>query len=208
MPPCSTPDFGRSHWPPEIEPIHSQLSGRRCDREPEKRLPGAVIRRGAAQAARVSAPIEWRKSLANRRAALSERIHPFFRVDLWLAAAFAFLAEWIDPGQGMAKIGYAVVAVIVVSGFSPFGRNSGSNEPWPRCARCSLNRSKCCARVKRSRLLADQLVPGDIVLLEEGNNIPADCRLVEAFGVRVNNATVTGNRYPNCEPRNHPKRRK
>jgi sodium/potassium-transporting ATPase subunit alpha len=45
---------------------------------------------------------------------------------------------------------------------------------------------------KVARLRADQLVPGDIVVLEQGNNIPADCRLVEAFGVRVNNATVTG----------------
>ena len=45
---------------------------------------------------------------------------------------------------------------------------------------------------KAVRLLADRLVPGDIVLLEQGNNIPADCRLVEAFGVRVNDATVTG----------------
>ena len=35
-------------------------------------------------------------------------------------------------------------------------------------------------------------MPGDIVVLEQGNNIPADCRLIEAFGVRVNNATVTG----------------
>ena len=42
------------------------------------------------------------------------------------------------------------------------------------------------------RCLSKQLVPGDIVLLEQGDNVPADCRLIEAFGVRVNNATVTG----------------
>ena len=36
------------------------------------------------------------------------------------------------------------------------------------------------------------LVVGDVVLLEQGNNVPADCRLIEGFGVRVNNATVTG----------------
>ena len=29
-------------------------------------------------------------------------------------------------------------------------------------------------------------------MLEQGNNIPADCRLIEAFDVRVNNATITG----------------
>jgi sodium/potassium-transporting ATPase subunit alpha len=46
------------------------------------------------------------------------------------------------------------------------------------------------------QLSAEQLVPGDIVLLEQGDNIPADCRLVEAFGVRVNNAAVTGESLP------------
>jgi P-type E1-E2 ATPase len=39
---------------------------------------------------------------------------------------------------------------------------------------------------------AEQLVPGDVLLLDDGDDVPADCRLIEAFGVRVNNATVTG----------------
>ena len=49
-------------------------------------------------------------------------------------------------------------------------------------------------------LLADQLVPGDDVVLEQGNNIPADCGLIEAFGVRVNNATVTDKDCPDSRP--------
>ena len=61
--------------------------------------------------------IGWKKSFANRCSYrfLKEFTH-FFALILWLAAALAFLAEWVDPGQGMAKIGYAVVAVIIVSG--------------------------------------------------------------------------------------------
>ena len=43
---------------------------------------------------------------------------------------------------------------------------------------------------------AEQVVPGDIVVLEQGDNVPADCRLVEAFDVRVNNAAVTGESVP------------
>jgi len=35
-------------------------------------------------------------------------------------------------------------------------------------------------------------VPGEIIILKRGSNIPADCRLIEALGVRINNATVTG----------------
>jgi sodium/potassium-transporting ATPase subunit alpha len=44
----------------------------------------------------------------------------FFSVILWCAAGRAFLAEWFDPGQKMARIGYAVIAVILVSGVFSF----------------------------------------------------------------------------------------
>ena len=43
---------------------------------------------------------------------------------------------------------------------------------------------------------AAELVPGDVILLEAGDILPADCRLVETFGVRVNNATITGESLP------------
>jgi len=39
-------------------------------------------------------------------------------------------------------------------------------------------------------------VPGNVVLLEQGDNVPADCRLIEAFGIRVNTATITGESLP------------
>jgi calcium-translocating P-type ATPase len=43
---------------------------------------------------------------------------------------------------------------------------------------------------------AEQLVPGDIVHLKQGDSIPADCRLIEAYDARVNNAAVTGESMP------------
>src|SRR5689334_21586649 len=38
-----------------------------------------------------------------------------FSVILWVAAALAFLAERNAPGQGMARLGYALIAVILIS---------------------------------------------------------------------------------------------
>ena len=56
------------------------------------------------------------------------------------------------------------------------------------------------ARVMRDgdeqAVLASDLVPGDILVLAEGDNIPADARLVEEFGLRTNNATLTGEAMP------------
>ena len=43
---------------------------------------------------------------------------------------------------------------------------------------------------------AEQLVPGDIVLLESGDKIPADLRLVEAKNLRTEEAALTGESVP------------
>ena len=41
-----------------------------------------------------------------------------------------------------------------------------------------------------SELPAAALVPGDVVALAEGDHVPADCRLIEAFDMRVDNAVI------------------
>jgi len=43
---------------------------------------------------------------------------------------------------------------------------------------------------------ARDLVPGDLLVLAEGDNIPADARVVEEFGLRTNNTTLTGEAMP------------
>lgn len=45
-------------------------------------------------------------------------------------------------------------------------------------------------------ILAREIVPGDIVLLEEGTKIPADARLIEAVELQVNEASLTGESAP------------
>ena len=45
-------------------------------------------------------------------------------------------------------------------------------------------------------ILADQIVPGDVVLLEPGGLVPADGRVIEARDCSVNQALLTGEPYP------------
>ena len=55
-------------------------------------------------------------------------------------------------------------------------------------------------RVRRDGVLremsARELVPGDIVLLEVGNYVPADCRLWESVNLRIEEAALTGESEP------------
>ena len=43
---------------------------------------------------------------------------------------------------------------------------------------------------------SSEVVPGDVLVLAEGDNIPADARVIEEYGLRANNATLTGEAIP------------
>ena len=49
-------------------------------------------------------------------------------------------------------------------------------------------------RVKQIK--SNELVPGDIVILEAGNFVPADCRLISSFGLKSEESSLTGETVP------------
>lgn len=116
----------------------------------------------------------------------------FFAVIMWLAAGLAFFAEWHAPGEGMAKVGYAIITVIFVSAVFSFWQEYRVEKSLAALQ----GLLPAMVNVLRDGVVSDlpvaKLVPGDVVLLEQGNAVPADCRVIEAFSFGVNNATVTG----------------
>ena len=126
---------------------------------------------------------------------LKEFTH-FFALILWLAAALAFSAEWLQPGQDMATLGWAILGVILINGLFSFWQEYRAEKALEALEKLLPHQVKVLRGGKVEQIPAAELVPGDILTLQEGNDIPADCRLIEAFGVRVNNATVTGESLP------------
>lgn len=45
-------------------------------------------------------------------------------------------------------------------------------------------------------MLSTELVPGDIVLVEEGDDVPADMRVIKATSLQVNQSSLTGEVNP------------
>jgi len=120
----------------------------------------------------------------------------FFAIILWVAAALAFFAEHFDPGQGMARLGAAIVGVIVINGIFSFWQEFKAERAVAALRQLLPQKVMALRGGETVELLAAELVPGDLVLLEEGNFVPADCRLIEARALRVNTATVTGESLP------------
>jgi len=116
----------------------------------------------------------------------------FFAIILWIGALLAFVAEHFDPGQGMARLGVAIVGVVVINGIFSFWQEYKAERAVEALRQLLPQKVKALRAGEIVGLLASELVPGDIVLLEEGDLVPADCRLTEVFGLRVNLSTVTG----------------
>jgi sodium/potassium-transporting ATPase subunit alpha len=120
----------------------------------------------------------------------------FFAIILWIAAGLAFFADRREPGQGMATLGFAIIGVIAINGAFSFWQAQRAEQALAALRKLLPRLSK----VRRSgsvfQVPSAGLVPGDVILLESGDSVPADCRLVEASGVRVNNATITGESLP------------
>ena len=131
----------------------------------------------------------------------------FFAIILWIAAGLAFFAEWREPGQGMATLGFAIVGVILINGVFSFWQAYRAGQALAALKKLLPSATKVVRAGAVRQVPAAELVPGDVILLEAGDILPADCRLVEAFSVRVNNATVTGESLPasrDAEPCDEP----
>jgi calcium-translocating P-type ATPase len=124
-----------------------------------------------------------------------EFVH-LFALILWVAAALAFIAEWRAPGQGMATLGYAIIGVIVVNGGFSFWQEYRAERTLLALRRLLPHRVKVRRDGALSEVLAEELVPGDILLLAQGDAVPADCRLIASFSLRINSATITGESLP------------
>jgi sodium/potassium-transporting ATPase subunit alpha len=116
---------------------------------------------------------------------LKEFTH-LFALILWLAAGLAFVAELADPGKG----------VILVNGLFSFWQEYRAERALAALEKLLPPKARVMRAGQAEEIVAAELVPGDIVLLGEGDDIPADCRLIVAFGVRVNTATLTGESMP------------
>jgi calcium-translocating P-type ATPase len=120
----------------------------------------------------------------------------FFALILWLAAGLALFAEFSDPGQGMLLLAGAIVGVIVINGLFAFWQEYRAEQALAALQKLLPHQVKALRAATVRLIPAAELVPGDVLLLEAGDDVPADCRLIEAFGVRVNIATVTGESLP------------
>ncbi|MFN9644777.1 MAG: cation-translocating P-type ATPase [Cyanobacteriota bacterium] len=119
---------------------------------------------------------------------LDQMVH-FMALLLWVAGVMAFVA-------GTPQLGWAIWAVVLINGLFSFWQEFQAERTLDALTR-SLPRQ---VQVWRDGTLgirsAEELVAGDRVQLEEGDQVPADCRLSLSHELRVDLSVLTGESVP------------
>lgn len=119
-----------------------------------------------------------------------------FALLLWVGAGFSFVAELVIPGQGNIYVAFALAAVVLMNGSFSYFQQHKAEQLMASFAEMLPPRAKVIRDGVMQPIAAAELVRGDLILVEEGDQIPADARLVEVSGLKVNNAALTGESEP------------
>ena len=114
--------------------------------------------------------------------------NPLILVLIVAGVVTALLEHYLD-----AAVIFGVVVINAVIGFVQEGKAEGALE----AVRAMLaTRATVLREGQRHEVDATGLVPGDLVLLESGDRVPADLRLIRVHNLRVEESALTGESVP------------
>ncbi len=123
---------------------------------------------------------------------LAAQFTHFLALLLWFAAALCFLSEYLHPGEGLLRLGIAILAVIFINAIFTFIQEYRTEKAIEELRKMLPFRVAVIRNGTEIEVDAVEVVPGDLVVLREGDKVPADARVVQASRLTVNNAPLTG----------------
>lgn len=125
-----------------------------------------------------------------------EQFTHFLALLLWIAAALAFTADYLHPGEGTATLGWAILGVILINAVFAFLQEYRAERALQALHELLPTNAWVTRNGQLQQVPRRDLVPGDLLMLEEGEQIPADARLIDAVDLRVDNSPLTGESKP------------
>src|SRR5690606_1683170 len=112
---------------------------------------------------------------------------------LLLIAAVISTALWYY--QDNAPLPYealAIFAIVLLNAIMGYVQQARAEQALTALRRMSAAVATVLRDGEKQSIPASQIVPGDIILLEEGDRIPADARLIESISLHTIEAALTG----------------
>jgi Ca2+-transporting ATPase len=130
----------------------------------------------------------WRKLLAQFSDVL---------VLLLIAAALLSAGLWaLERDTPWPYEASAILAIVILNALMGFVQGARAEQAVAALQQMSAAHASVVRDATRQRIPASEIVPGDIILIEEGDTIPADARLVSCASLMTAEAPLTGESLP------------
>ena len=116
-----------------------------------------------------------------------------FKSPIILILIFAAVLSIFLQDQASALI---ILAIVFISGLLGFWQERGASDAVEKLLALVQVKASVLRDGQTEEIPNEEVVPGDIVVLSAGKNIPGDCLVLESKDLSVNEAALTGETYP------------
>ena len=115
---------------------------------------------------------------------------------LVLATAVSFVVWLIEGGSAVPYEGLTIFAIVIANALFGYVQEARAEAAVASLRKMTAAAATVIRDGERRVIPAAEIVPGDLLAIEEGNAIPADARVVESVSLRVAEAALTGESTP------------
>lgn len=119
---------------------------------------------------------------------LSQFKSPIIIIFVFTALMSFFLGEREDA--------LIIFSIILISSSLGFWQEKAASDVIHKLLSTVKTKSKVFRNGKMENIFSENIVSGDIIILESGDKVPADCKILESKDLFVNESTLTGETYP------------
>jgi Ca2+-transporting ATPase len=113
-----------------------------------------------------------------------------------LFSILLLFASLLSALSGMWQLSFIILVVVLVNTIFSLFQEWRAEKAMQTLTNWMPEYAKVIRDGELQKILVKKLVPGDVIVLEEGDRVPADARLFEAFELWTNNVPLTGESEP------------
>ncbi len=124
-----------------------------------------------------------------------KQFNDFMIIVLILAALISAIMAKVE-GTGDYVESIIIIAIVVFNAIMGLVQESKAEKSLEALKKMSEPTAMVIRDGSIKEIAGENIVPGDIILLEAGNFVSADCRLIESFNLQIDEASLTGETVP------------